>query len=130
MYIDYQSLLKKINRKPQKIVLEDREALKYKSYCCVNHAELIEYMNPADNCPWDVILPGYPFKLLEQPGMESEFYTNLLLAVLELSDGNHKFFMIIDYPGYNIKKIFIDIHNYVESYLIKNKKLTGNLVFI
>ena len=47
----------------------------------------------------------YQFKLLDQPDIKKDFYTNSLLAILELSDINYKLFMLIDYPGSIIDKI-------------------------
>ena len=91
----------------------------------------IDRINPIDKHYWDVLLPGYQFKLLDQPDIKKKFYTNSLLAILELSDGNHKLFMLIDYPGSNIDKIFKDISDYTETYLeSKQGKVKGELIFL
>jgi len=77
-----------------------------------NHAEFISYMNKSDNDAWDIIVPGYSVNLPK----DRYFMSNNIIAVYELPNNNNKFFMKINYPGYNEEKALKEINTYVKNY--------------
>ena len=70
-------------------MIEDRDG--WYEYGVINNGEIIEYINKADNDPWDVVIPGYSRRI--KPG--NEYISNDIIGILYLSSGNHKIFMRI-----------------------------------
>ena len=86
----------------------------------INNGEIIEYINRADNDPWDVVIPGYSRRI--KPG--NEYISNDIIGILYLSSGNHKIFMRIKerrYGDYN-KKSERDVKRYCKNYIDRWEK--------
>ena len=111
-FIKYKDLLKLLKTKKLKIVIEKRKEKGLNMHGARNHAEFISYINESDYDPWDVIVPGY---LLDLP-KDKHFMSNDIIAIYELPNNNNKFFMRINYPGYNQEKALKEIKNYVKTY--------------
>ncbi len=59
------------------------------------HAFVHGYINRADNEEWDVMVLGYPPKDVFSYGQQ--FWTNKVIGIVKVSDGNHKLLMKIPY---------------------------------
>ena len=110
--IKYKDLLKLLKTKKLKIIIEKRKEKGLYMYGARNHAEFISYINESDYDPWDIIIPGYSINLPK----DRYFMSNDIIAIYELPNNNHKFFMRINYPDYNEEKALKDIKSYVDSY--------------
>jgi hypothetical protein len=108
--MEFKKLLQNLQEVPHRITMENRPKLKYKTFGVVNQAEF-PYINSSDNMPWDAVIPGYKHTILKK-----EFYTNTILAILLLSNGNHKLFMKISHPGYTEKQAKRDMDKYKKQY--------------
>ena len=128
-YIKIEKLLKVI-KGGVKIVIEDRDG--WYDYGVINNGEIIEYINRADNDPWDVVIPGYSRRI--NPG--NEYISNDIIGILYLSTGNHKIFMRIEekrYGGYNRGKSERDVKRYCKNYIDKwgeEKNISGHFVLM
>ena len=54
-----------VDNKALEIKIEDRVKLGFMTYGIINQAELLTYINPADNELWDIIIPGYDYKIIK-----------------------------------------------------------------
>ena len=89
--------LRKILRRDDLIgVFENRLKMGYKTYEIINHAELVNIINPADDDPWDVVIPGYGYSLC----LHKKFKIKEVMKVLFVEGGNHKIFVRVNVPGY------------------------------
>ena len=77
-------------------VFENRLKLGYKTYSIINHAELVNIINPADGDPWDLVIPGYGYSLC----LHKTFEIQKIKKVLFVEGGNHKIFIRVKVPGY------------------------------
>jgi len=98
------------------VIIEDREGLGYQEYGVQNHAELINYMNPHDNCPWDAIIPGYDYKI----PVNTRHLTRGLFGYINVPGGNHKIILDLKYEGFSYERLLNDIAKFVYYYNIKN----------
>ena len=114
--IKLKKLLNILKKNPLEIKIEHRVKLGYKTYGIINHAELSGYINPADNVFWDVILPGYDYKI-----RKSKFKTNDIIGICYVENGNDKIFMKIDHPGYTKLRGKKDIKKFLKNYRNINK---------
>ena len=106
--MEFKNFLQKLRKVPLRLVMENRS--KYETYGVVNQAEF-PYINRSDNMYWDAVIPGYKHTILKK-----DFYTNTILAILLLSNGNHKLFMKISHPGYTEKQAKKDMVKYKNQY--------------
>ena len=104
-------LLNIFKNKKLEIQIEDRIKLGFKTYGIINQAELLTHINPADNELWDIIIPGYDYKIIKK-----HFKTNDIIGLCYVGDGNHKIFMKIDHKGFNENRSINDINNYLINY--------------
>jgi hypothetical protein len=131
-YIKIEKLLKIMKKGGVKIVIEDRGG--WYEYGVINNGEIIEYINRADNDPWDVVIPGYSIRIKPDNEYISSF--NDIIGIFYLSSGNHKIFMRIEetrYGGYDIKKSKRDVNRYCKNYIDRwgeEKKISGRLVLL
>jgi len=129
-YIKIEKLLKVMKKGGVKIVIEDRDG--WYEYGVINNGEIIEYINRADNDPWDVVIPGYSRRI--KPG--NEYISNDIIGILYLSTGNHKIFMRIKekrYGGYNRGKSERDVKKYCKNYIERwgeEKNISGHFVLM
>ena len=123
MIVSFGNMIKRIYQKPVKIIIEHRVKNSQQTYGIVNHYEIEGYKNPADGDFWDVVIPGYSKKIRKQ-----SFYTNDIIGILILKDGNHKIFMRIPYDGYNHNKSLKDISKYCKEYN-KINNISGKFVY-
>ena len=116
--INYENLLEiiKKNKKGVKIRIENREKANWYDYgfkYC--HGEIVNYINPADGDPWDVIFMGYDnidFKYGEI------IYSNQLVGVVEINNGNHKLLFRKPYKrGFSEKRLKRDVNKFKRNYL-------------
>ena len=113
IYIEIENLVKIINKKGVLIEIEDRG--NWKDYGIFNHAEIINYINKADNDPWDVVIPGYSRRIKHG----NKYTTKDIIGILYLSNGNHKIFIRINenkYGGFNSLKMNRDIKKFCKNY--------------
>jgi len=115
MIIILSKFLKILNRKKLELKIEHRVKKGINTYGVINQAEFKKYINPADNDLWDIVIPGYNYKIRKK-----NFLTNDIIGIFYLDSGNHKFFMRIDHPGFSKKKSTKDIKIYIKNY----KKIT------
>ncbi len=115
--ISYREIMEKLKEKRLKIVIEDRKGKGARDYGIHNHGEFIAYINPADKDPWDVIIPGYRDHL----PVGKYFMSNEIMAIMIVPSKNHKFFMRVNYPGFDPDKAQKDIQKYVSNYQKINK---------
>jgi hypothetical protein len=104
-------LLKFYHKKKLNIVREDRAKLGFKTYGIVNQAEFSNYLNMADGDLWDIVIPGYDYKIRKK-----YFSSNDIIGVYLVQNGNHKIFMRIDNPGFCKKRAQKDIEKYLINY--------------
>ena len=123
MNISLQNIIKRIFKKPVKIIIEHRRKHGYEIYGVINQYEIEGYINPADGDFWDVVIPGYSKKIRQK-----EFYTNDIIGVFVLESNNHKIFMRVNYPGYNKNKSTHDISKYCKEYTQINR-IKGKMVY-
>tara|TARA_B100002019_G_C21167853_1_gene546817 strand:- start:308 stop:697 length:390 start_codon:yes stop_codon:yes gene_type:complete len=110
-------LIIKLNKRKLKLVMEDRKKFNGFEYGIQNHAEIINFINNADNDPWDVVIPGYKKKI----DVNKIFKSNYIIGVLFLENNNSKIFMKVDHPGYNKTKAITDIKKFITNYYKKWK---------
>ena len=113
--INLKKLLNIFKNKKLEIKIEDRVKLGYSTYGIINQAELLTYINPTDNELWDIIIPGYDYKIRRK-----NFKTNDTIGICYVEDGNHKIFMKIDHKGFNKKRAINDIKTYLKNYKQNN----------
>ena len=129
-YIKIEKLLKVMKKGGVRIVIEDRDG--WYEYGVINNGEIIEYINKADNDPWDVVIPGYSRRI--KP--ENEYISNDIIGILYLSTGNHKIFMRIDetrYGDYDSKKSKRDVKRYCKNYIDRwgeEKNISGHFLLM
>lgn len=116
-YVSLRKLLFML-RDPLHIAMEDREKLGYRTYGIKNQAEFPTLLNRSDNDPWDVILPGYKKRIRKK-----HFCAHVVIGILYVSNGNHKLFMRIPYPGYSSKQAKIDMNVYKAEYSRQNPQV-------
>ena len=117
------SLIKKSNKK-FKIIMEDREKLGYRNYGVLNHAEFVEYMNPHDNCLWDIIIPGYSYKITPKI-----HYIDNIVGYIWVANGNHKIIVKLDYPQFSQLQFAEEIIQFILTYSRLNKIKTKLVIF-
>ena len=61
MEVSFGVLKHLLKKKDLIAVFENRLKLGYKTYSIINHAELVNDINPADGDPWDLVIPGWIF---------------------------------------------------------------------
>ena len=110
-YIELEKLLEILSQKKLDIVMEDRVKLGFKTYGIVNQAEFSNYLNMADGDLWDIVIPGYDFKIRKK-----YFSSNDIIGVCLVQNDNHKIFMRIDHPGFCKKRAQKDIEKYLINY--------------
>lgn len=96
MEVKFGTLRKILRRDDLIAVFENRLKLGYKTYEIINHAELVNIINPADNDPWDLVIPGYGYSLC----LHNKFKIKEVMKVLFVEGGNHKIFVRVNVPGY------------------------------
>ena len=115
MEISFENLIKIIENDKVILRLEDRKRINANDYGFPkSHAEILDYINPADKDLWDVIILGYP-------EIKDEFQTmyprNKLMGVILLENGNHKLiFKISHKKGFSNKKYFNDLVKFMKEY--------------
>ena len=57
MEVSFGVLKHLLKKKDLIAVFENRLKLGYKTYSIINHAELVNVINPADGDPWDLVIP-------------------------------------------------------------------------
>ncbi len=110
-------LIVKLNKRKLKLAMEDRNKFNGFEYGIKNHAEIINFINNADNDPWDVVIPGYKKKI----DVNKFFKSNYIIGVLFLENNNSKIFMKVDYPGYSKTRARTDIKKFIINYYKKWK---------
>ena len=127
--IKFENMLKIIKKKKKgvKIRIENRKknnGYDYGFKYC--HGEIVNYINPADGDPWDVLFMGYDtvdFKY------DEIIYSNQLVGVIKINDGNHKLLFKKPYKrGFSEKRLKKDANKFMRIYGEKWKNL--NLSFI
>ena len=116
-HINIFDLIVKLNKRKLKLVMEDRTKFNGFEYGIQNHAEIINFINHADNDPWDVVIPGYKKKI----DVNKFFKSNYIIGVLFLENNNSKIFMKVDHPGYSKTKAITDIKKFITNYYKKWK---------
>lgn len=120
--ITFYSLVKLItnSNKPIHVRLEN-----FKRPFISNYGEIPEYINAADNDPWDIIIPGYPPLETNKSFKIKEF-----LGVYKLPNGNHK--LIIDIHDtlfhQDKERIKREVEIFKKKYEARTK-LVGNIVY-
>ena len=90
-----------------------------------NYGEIVGLKNPADGDRWDVFIPGYNYKL--ELGKEIQIIK--IIGFLYLNNGNHKIAIRVNKNGFNKQACALEIANYTQTYLSKNRK-KGMFVYI
>ena len=96
MEVSFGVLKHLLKKKDLIAVFENRLKLGYKTYSIINHAELVNIINPADGDPWDLVIPGYGYSLC----LHKTFNVQEVKKVLFVEGGNHKIFIRVNVPGY------------------------------
>ena len=96
MEVKFGALRKILRRDDLIIVFENRLKMGYRTYEIINHAELVNIINPADDDPWDVVIPGYGCSLC----LHKKFKIKEVMKILFVEGGNHKIFVRVNVPGY------------------------------
>lgn len=96
MEVSFGVLKHLLKKKDLIAVFENRLKLGYKTYSIINHAELVNIINPADGDPWDLVIPGYGYSLC----LHKTFNVQEVKKVLFVEGGNHKIFIRVKVPGY------------------------------
>ena len=102
------------------ITLEKRDKLKYRTYGVMNQGEFSEYLNPANNKTWKVIIPGY-----EERFKEKNIIFKSIIGIFWLSNGNHKIFTHVDNNDFDKSRCLLDIKKYIDEYLNIHTNLKG-----
>ena len=90
----------------------------------LNYGEIPGYFNQADKDPWDVVVPGYTYKL----PTGTKYKITGLRGVYMLPNGNHKLLVDIEHRKSEMNDIKKDMFFYKRKY--ENfTKLRGSLVF-
>jgi hypothetical protein len=105
-------LIIKLNKRKLKLIMEDRKKINAFDYGIENHAEIINFINNADNDPWDVVIPGYKKKI----DVHKVFKSNYIIGVLFLENNNSKIFMKVNHPRYSKTKARNDIKKFIRNY--------------
>ena len=105
------NLMKLFSKGPLHIKMEHRIKLGYYTYGIINQGELPKYINTSDQDKWDVIIPGYSYKIRKE-----NFHSNDIIGIYLLKNGNHKIFMRISHPGFDSNRSKKDIQTYLENY--------------
>lgn len=115
------------NRKPLYVKIEDRIKLGYKEYGMFNHGEVMFWtkknnydflINYSDSDPWDVVIPGYDFRL---PANKIYAITKLI-GIVQLNDGNSKLIVGINKEGFNEDLAHKQIADYFSEYKYQYNK--------
>lgn len=106
-----------------RIKMEDRLALGYKMYGLANHAEFLDYINPHDGDLWDIIIPGYYYKIPIK-----EFLIDTILGYIWMEDGNYKIIVDLKLDGFSLDRFKQDIDYFLKDYKIKNSHLNPKLI--
>ncbi len=106
-----------------RIKMEDRQALGYKMYGLVNHAEFLDYINPHDGDLWDIIIPGYDYKIPIK-----EFLVDNILGYIWLEDGNYKIIVDVKLEGFSLDKFKHDIEVFLKNYKHIRNHLNPKLI--
>ena len=106
-----------------RIKMEDRQALGYKMYGLANHAEFLDYINPHDGDLWDIIIPGYDYKIPIK-----EFKVDSILGYIWMEDGNYKIIVDLKLNGFSLDRFKYDINFFLKDYKIKNSHLNPKLI--
>jgi hypothetical protein len=96
MEVKFGSLRKILQRDDLIAVFENRLKMGYKTYEIINHAELVNIINPTDGDPWDLVIPGYECSLC----IYKNFKIKEVMKILFVEGGNHKIFVRVNVPGY------------------------------
>ena len=129
--INYEKMLEiiKKNKKGVKIRIENRKknnGYDYGFKCC--HGEIVNYINPADGDPWDVIFMGYDtidFKY------DEIIYSNQLVGVIEINNGNHKLLFRKPYKrGFSEERLKKDVNKFKRNYLKQWGNLTLSSIYL
>lgn len=106
-----------------RIEMEDRIALGFNTYDVINHAEFLDYMNPHDGYLWDIIIPGYDYKIEQK-----HFSVDTILGYIWMEDGNYKIIVDLKLEGFSLDKFKYDIDVFLKNYKIKNSHLNPKLI--
>lgn len=117
------AMIKK-KRSGYKIQMEDREKLGYRTYGVLNHAEFLGYMNPHDDCLWDIIIPGYSYKISKKI-----HYINDIIGYIWVDNGNHKIIVDLDLSGFDGKQFIDEITYFRRDYGKLNRVSTKLVLF-
>ena len=115
----FSTLTSPCNRRSEYVRIEN-----HKRKFTNNYGELPQFMNKADNCPWDVIVPGYV-----SLDYNKKYLFKNLIGIYTLPNGNHK--LIIDVYSdhkrhpYKIKGHVQEFKNNYENHT----KLKGSVLF-
>ena len=115
-FIDIEKLLLKIITDGVKVKFEDRESLGWNTYGTFNHAEIIDYINLADNDCWDAQIFGYK----EPFNFNKTFKTKKLLGFIMMPNGNHKIILKLRNRGFSRKRFNKQLETYISNYKLKN----------
>ena len=86
MEVKFGALRKILRRDDLIAVFENRLKMGYKTYEIINHAELVNIINPADNDPWDLVIPGYGCSLCTY----KKFKIKEVMKILFVEGGNYQ----------------------------------------
>ena len=125
IYLNKHSFIKLLTETKQtyRIKMEDREKLGYNMYGLANHAEFLDYVNPHDGDWWDIIIPGYDYKIKKK-----EFLVDSILGYIWMEDGNYKIIVDLKLDKFNLDRFKNDIQLFLKNYKIKNSHLNPKLV--
>ena len=125
IYLNKHAFIKLLTTTNQtyRIKMEDREKLGYNMYGLANHAEFLDYVNPHDGDLWDIIIPGYDYKIPIK-----EFLVDSILGYIWMEDGNYKIIVDLKLDGFSLDRFKQDINYFLKDYKIKNNHLNPKLI--
>ena len=109
-YKNITEMIRIILKKGVKIEFEDRKSLRYKTYNSINHAEILNFWNKADNLLWDAQVFGYrkrfPFNKI--------YKTKKLLGIIWIPNENHKIVLKLSEKGISKDTFKRQIKKYIK----------------
>ena len=116
------SMIKK-KKKGYRVLIEDRIKLKYREYGIQNHDEFINFINPSDGDLWDIIIPGYNYKIKQQ-----EYIIKNIFGYIWMEDGNYKIIADLGLPNFSHERLNNDLNIYLKNYKNHNSHLNPKLI--
>lgn len=112
MYIHLNKLLDRIKKHGVTIQIEKRQNFDYGFPN--QHIEILNYINPADNDPWDGLILAYKNSDMEY---YKKYRSKSVVGIILVEDGNHKLLFKIPYKkGFDEQLFKQNVNKFIRNY--------------